>query len=127
MGVKKILLPVKNCNASNDDAEAAVTDEGEPRNRTRMWLDENRRRKQAHLKQSDYYRLIKHIFINNKYYGAIVCQTVHRKIMAPRHLELLIIFLRTAQSVVVERTLKLWCCCGELSLMLDSRFQFIAI
>jgi hypothetical protein len=81
-----------------DDEEVVAADEGEPRNRARMLLDEHRR-KQARLVQSDNYRLTKHIFpatniVERLFSRAKLALTDHRKLMTPRYLELLM-FLRT--------------------------------
>jgi hypothetical protein len=83
---------------SEDDDEEAVAAEGEPRNRAQMLLDEHRR-KQARLLQSDKYRLTKHILSTSNIVERLLrlALTDHRKIITPRHLELLM-FLRTNRS-----------------------------
>jgi hypothetical protein len=70
-----------------------------PKNRAQMLLDDEHRRKQARLLQSDKYRLTKHILSTSNIVERLLrlALTDHRKIITPRHLELLM-FLRTNRS-----------------------------
>ena len=90
-GLFSVHTPIRRFEKTKDnDDEVVVSEEGKPRNRARLLLDEHRRKK-ASLVQSDNYRLTKHILpttniVERFFSRAKLALTDHRKRMTPRHI-----------------------------------------